>query len=86
MKNMPTVSVIVLSKNNGRTLGQTLLSILKSRTPPGWYKEVVVVDAHSSDDTPAILSLFGEYVKVVYDEGKGIGIARNLGVISAGAI
>ncbi|MEM2218080.1 MAG: glycosyltransferase [Thermofilaceae archaeon] len=80
---MRTVSVLILSKNNGGTLGRTLLSILKSRIPPGWYREIVVVDARSSDNTPVILSRFKGYIKVVYDEGKGIGIARNLGVVSA---
>jgi len=80
---MGTLSVVVLSKNNGRTLGYTLLSIVKASIPIGWVKEIIVVDAHSSDNTPRILSLFKNFIKVVYDEGKGIGIARNLGILSS---
>ena len=80
---MRTFSVVVLSKNNGRTLGHTLLSVLKADAPGGWAKEVIVVDARSSDNTPRILSLFKKFVQVVYDEGRGIGIARNVGVLSS---
>ncbi|MEM2507700.1 MAG: glycosyltransferase, partial [Nitrososphaeria archaeon] len=44
-------------------------------------KEIIVVDAHSFDNTPAILEKYSGKIKVVYDEGKGIGIARNIGVM-----
>jgi len=71
------ISVIVLSKNNGDTLGSCLNSIVGS----AGKKEIIVVDAHSSDNTPYILEKFRDKIKVVYDEGKGIGIARNIGVM-----
>jgi len=70
------ISVIVLSKNNGDTLDRCLKSIIESDGD----KEVIVVDARSTDNTPQILRKYSEKIKVVYDEGKGIGIARNLGV------
>jgi len=44
-------------------------------------KEIIVVDAHSSDNTPSILEKYKNHIKVVYDEGKGIGLARNIGVL-----
>jgi glycosyltransferase involved in cell wall biosynthesis len=75
--------VIVLSKNNGRTIGYTLLSLLRAKVPSGYRREIIVVDAKSSDITPKILSSFGKFIKVVYDEGRGIGIARNIGVSSS---
>lgn len=78
-------SVIVLSKNNGRTIGYTLLSILKSIVPRGYSREALVVDAHSTDNTPRMLERFEGLIRVVYDEGRGIGIARNVGVLTAGA-
>mgnify|MGYP000386117994 CR=1 FL=1 len=78
---MKTYSVIVLSKNNGRTLGYTLLSILKAKDPPNMAKEIIVVDARSTDNTSRILRMFSKWIKVVYDKGKGIGIARNIGVM-----
>ena len=70
------ISVIVLSKNNDDTLDKCLKSIIKSEGE----KEIIVVDAHSTDNTPQILRKYRGKIKVVYDEGKGIGIARNIGV------
>jgi glycosyltransferase involved in cell wall biosynthesis len=67
---MSTISILVLSKNNGRTIGRTLLSILRSKSPPHYQREVIVIDAHSNDNTPSILSLFSKHIRVVYDEGK----------------
>jgi len=70
------ISVIVLSKNNGDTLDKCLRSIIESEGK----KEIIVVDAHSTDNTPQILRKYHGKIKVVYDEGKGVGIARNIGV------
>jgi len=70
------VSVIVLSKNNGETLENCLRSIINS----GGDKEIIVVDAHSKDKTVQILKKYKKKVRVLYDEGKGIGVARNVGV------
>lgn len=70
------ISVIVLSKNNAATLNACLSSIIKS----DGEKEIIVVDAQSEDGTSNILQRYERKIKVVYDEGKGIGIARNLGV------
>lgn len=70
------ISVIVLSKNNGDTLDNCLRSIIDSYGD----KEIIVVDAHSCDNTPYILEKYRGKIDVVYDEGKGIGIARNIGV------
>ncbi|MEM3641427.1 MAG: glycosyltransferase family 2 protein, partial [Candidatus Bathyarchaeia archaeon] len=70
------ISVIVLSKNNGDTLDKCLSCIINSYGD----KEIIVVDAHSSDNTPRILEKYRGKISVIYDEGKGIGIARNLGV------
>ena len=70
------ISVIVLSKNNVDTLDACLNSIINALGE----KEIIVVDAHSSDNTPSILEKYREKIKVIYDEGKGIGIARNISV------
>ncbi|MCS7367073.1 MAG: glycosyltransferase [archaeon YNP-WB-062] len=77
------LSVIVLSKNNGYTIEATLKSILKAEVPDKCKIEVIVVDARSTDNTPKILAKFKDKIKVVYDEGRGIGIARNIGVLSS---
>ncbi len=80
---MPKLSVIVLSKNNGKTLAKTLGSIIRSDTPEGYEREIIVCDAKSTDETPLILEKFKKWIKVVYDEGKGVGIARNIAVNSS---
>ena len=74
------ISVIILSMNNHYTLEACLKSVLRS---PPIDKEVIVVDANSSDDTPEILKKYSDRIKVIYDDGKGIGLARNLGVENA---
>jgi glycosyltransferase involved in cell wall biosynthesis len=70
------ISVIVLSRNNGDTLDGCLRSIIHSYGD----KEIIVVDANSSDGTSSILEKYQGKINVFYDEGKGIGIARNIGV------
>lgn len=77
---MPKLSIIVLSKNNGRTIGFTLASIVKSKVPRGYEKEIIVCDAKSTDLTTKILEKFQKWIRVIYDEGRGIGIARNISV------
>ncbi|MEM2179040.1 MAG: glycosyltransferase [Candidatus Methanomethylicaceae archaeon] len=74
------ISVIVLSKNNAKTIGKTLNSIFSAKLENNYQLEVIVVDAKSQDGTRRILRAFENKIKVIYDEGKGIGIARNLGV------
>jgi glycosyltransferase involved in cell wall biosynthesis len=73
------ISAIVLSKNNADTLENCLESIINS----DGKKEIIVVDAHSTDRTPQILKKYHEKIRVIYDEGRGIGIARNLGTQNA---
>jgi len=77
---MGKLSVIVLSKNNSRTIGYCLKSILSAKIPRGYEREIIVVDARSTDGTQRILDKFKGKIKVVYDEGRGIGIARNIGI------
>jgi glycosyltransferase involved in cell wall biosynthesis len=69
------ISAIILSKNNDDTLEACLDSAGKAHPD-----EIIVVDAHSTDNTPSILAKYKDRIKVVYDKGKGIGTARNLGV------
>ena len=74
------ISAIVLSMNNGDTLDACLKSVVDSLPCD---KEVIVVDGHSTDNTPSILAKYKDKIKVVYDEGKGLGLARNVGVYHA---
>lgn len=74
------ISAIILSKNNDNTLEICLRSVINSLPKD---KEIIVVDAHSTDNTPKILAKYSDKIRVVYDEGKGLGLARNVGVKAA---
>jgi glycosyltransferase involved in cell wall biosynthesis len=78
------VSVVILTRNSARTLRQCLEGLEASRVKPA---EVIVVDGGSTDET---LNIVGEHssslnTKVLYDEGRGLGYARDIGWREAGA-
>ncbi len=74
------ISVIIPSKNSDYTLEACLKAVFKA---PPYDKEIIIVDGHSTDKTPAILEKYSSRLKVVYDECKGIGLTRNIGVEQA---
>ena len=73
----------IRDRNNGSTLEYTIKSVLRAEVPPKYEKEIIVVDARSTDNTPEILAKYKDKIKVIYDEGKGIGIARNMGILAS---
>ena len=66
------VSAIVCAKNEERFIGACLERLRKQTHPC----EIIVVDGHSTDRTAKIAR---RYAKVVFDNGKGIADARNIG-------
>lgn len=68
------VSYIVLTKNSSKTLRRTLASIKKQQVP----KEIIVVDAHSTDSTVEIAHEFK--AKVLFDYTDNLARARNIGL------
>jgi len=72
------LAVVILTKNSERTIEHTLNSLVESSYVP---KEVVVVDGGSKDNTLEIVKKFYNKIniKVAYDEGKGLGYARDIG-------
>jgi glycosyltransferase involved in cell wall biosynthesis len=70
------VSVIVCTLNSGKHLRE-VLTYIKNTNP----FEIIVVDGGSKDDTLFIAQNHG--CAIVYDEGKGLGNARNIGLKSA---
>ncbi len=76
-KNLPFVSIAIITLNSGSTLEECLMSIEALDYPRDRY-EVVVVDGGSSDGTMQILRKFP--VRVIVDFRKNRGVARNVAV------
>ena len=74
------VSCIVPVFNGERYLAETIESILAQTARP---LEVVVVDDGSTDRTAELTESFGEPVRLVRQEHRGVSSARNLGVREA---
>jgi glycosyltransferase involved in cell wall biosynthesis len=79
---MPSLSIVVPTKNSSSTLGQALHSILCQSIPP---LEVVIVDASSTDGTLDIVESFSLSLNIVkvLDSCDGISSAFNAGVLAA---
>lgn len=69
------ISVIVPTYNEGKTV-RKCLEALRRQTFEDY--EIVVVDGHSEDNTVEIAKKYAD--RVLHDEGKGAGAARNLAV------
>jgi glycosyltransferase involved in cell wall biosynthesis len=70
-KTLP-VSVVILTRNSGRTLEACLKSV-KENNP----KEIIIIDGGSTDKTLEIAKNYTN--KIFHDHGKGICYARQLG-------
>jgi len=73
------LAFVILTKNSGRTLDKCLgaLTGLKDEFEP----EVIIVDGGSTDNTLSIAEKYrGELgIKVLFDGGRGLGYARDIG-------
>jgi len=73
-----STSIVILTKNSSRTIEQCLQSCLSSNYAP---LEIVIVDGGSTDNTLTLIKeTLGEFPhKILYDEGRGLGYARDVG-------
>ena len=71
------ISVIIPAYNYGRFIAEAIESALGQTVVPG---EIVVVDDGSADDTGAVVQGFGDRVRYVRQENRGVSEARNRGV------
>jgi len=73
------LAFVILTKNSGRTLEKCLevIARLKGEFEP----EVIIVDGGSTDNTLNIVEKYREElnIRVLYDDGKGLGYARDIG-------
>lgn len=69
---MSEISVVICVKNAETTLKKAMDSLIKNK-----YKEIVVIDGNSADNTLEIAKKYTD--KIFSDKGKGLGYARQLG-------
>ncbi len=73
----PRISVIIPYYNSAWSIERTLLSVVAQR-----YRdfELILVDDGSSDDVSSLLAPFGDAIRLVRQENRGLAGARNRGV------
>ncbi|MFO7713200.1 glycosyltransferase family 2 protein [Desulfosarcina sp.] len=77
----PRVSVILPTYNRGWIVEQAVDSVLDQQYD---NLELIVVDDGSSDDTPGLLSAYGQRIRVIRQDNRGVSTARNAGIRAAG--
>jgi GT2 family glycosyltransferase len=73
------LAFVILTKNSGRTLEKCLEAV--ARLKGEFEPEVIIVDGGSTDNTLNIVEKYREElnIRVLYDDGKGLGYARDIG-------
>lgn len=78
---IPLISVVIPAYNVSKYIAECLDSVLLQ---PFYDIEVICIDDHSSDSTPALLQAYAEKdsrVRVVtFDENQGLSMVRNKGI------
>ncbi len=77
---MPSASIVIPTFNSATYLPDAIDSVLGQ----SYGKcEVIVVDDGSTDETAEVAALFGDAIRYVYQENRGLSAARNHGLILA---
>src|SRR5690242_71279 len=76
----PEVTVVIPSYNGARYLGEAIESVLAQTHPS---VETIVVDDGSVDGTTALVSSYGDRVRGIRQENRGLAAARNSGIRAA---
>jgi len=82
MKCPRTVSVIIPTYNRAHYLGEAIDSIM-NQDIRNCQIEIIVVDDGSTDNTKEVLRKFGNSVRYIYQDNRGVGAARNRGISEA---
>jgi glycosyltransferase involved in cell wall biosynthesis len=76
----PLVSVVIPTYNYGHYIGETVESALGQTYSP---IEIIVVDDGSTDDTQERLTVYGDRVRYIHQQNRGLSAARNTGIQTA---
>jgi len=74
------ISVIIPAYNAARWIAKAIDSAASQTLAPC---EIIVVDDGSTDDTPLILSRYGDAIRAIRQENAGVSAARNAGMRQA---
>ena len=78
----PLVSVIIPCYNQSRYLDRAIRSVLSQNY---LNYEIIVVDDGSTDNSWEVVDAFGDKVRYIWQENKGLGGARNTGILASDA-
>ncbi len=76
------ISAVVVSFNSGKFLARNLDSLFRQTAA---FKQVIVVDNCSSDDSAAVISAYPGAVKIMSESNIGYAAAANLGIAGSAA-
>ena len=79
MRRAP-ISVVIPAHNGERYLGEAIHSLLAQTLPAA---EIIVVDDGSTDGSAEVAASFGDAVRIIRQENRGVAAARNTGVKAA---
>jgi len=78
---LPTLSIIMVSYNQGSNIEQAILSVINQDYP---YLEFIIIDGGSTDNTREIIDKYSSYIDLVISEtDEGMYHARNKGIFLA---
>ena len=77
---MPKISVIIPTYQHADFLGDAIDSVLAQT-----YKdyELIIVDDGSTDGTREIVAAYGNQIKYIYQDNRGLSAARNTGILAS---
>lgn len=78
---MPRFSVIIPSYNYGKYVSRAIDSALHQQGES--VPQVIVVDDGSLDDTPQVISKYGDQILYIRQDNQGVSVARNRGIAEA---
>lgn len=74
-----SVSVVIPTFNRAEVIGAAIESVL-AQTGDGIECEIIVVDDGSTDATPVALAKYGDKIRAIRTENRGVSAARNRGI------
>ena len=82
-ESSPLVSVIIPTYNRCSSIGRAIESVLSQSY---MHREIIVVDDGSTDGTMGLLETFGDRIRVLHQNNRGVSAARNSGIRAAGGV